>query len=116
MRIVTAPVEALEEDLRRHPEAAHRLQEMHDAWGARLLFIDREDVRALAEKHRLPASLVDLAVWEGDYCLLWEWGLNQFTVRLCYSDDPTYDRVMALVVAVEQAAVPLGHMLGRVRW
>lgn len=115
LRIVTAPTEDLEEDLRCHPEAVDHLQEMHDAWGARLLFMDREEVRVLAEKHRLPGSLVDLALWEGDYCLLWEWGMNQFTVRLCYSDDPTYDQVMALVAAVEEAAVPLACMRDRLR-
>lgn len=110
LRVVTSRTEDLEEDLKRHPDAMERLQRLHDSWGARLLFLDCDEVRALAEEHRLPDSLVDLALWEGDYCLLWEWGMNRFTVRLCYANDPTYDRVLTLIDAVEQAAIPFADV------
>lgn len=110
LRVVTASTEDLESDLVAHPEAASQLQAMHDAWGARLLCMDGDAVRELAEGLRLPSSLVDLAFWEGDYCLLWERGTDRFTVRLCYAGEPTYERVSMLIHAVERAARPLAEL------
>jgi len=113
MRVITSARDDLLADIDVNPEAVHRLQEIHDRWGAQLLHIDSQAIRQLAEQHRLPSSLVDLALWEGDYCLLWDRGTDRFTVRLCLASDPMYDRVLRLVANVEAQAIPLADLMGR---
>ncbi|HMJ72717.1 MAG TPA: hypothetical protein VK471_05035 [Solirubrobacterales bacterium] len=110
LRVVTSAYEDLAADITANPDAAKRLQEIHDQWQARLLYVDGQDLRALAEQHQLPSSLVDLALWEGDYCLLWDRGTDRFTVRLCFESDPMYGRVMELISDVEAQAVPLAQL------
>ncbi len=110
MRVVTSARDDLMADIAEYPDAARRLQEIHDHWKARLLYIDGQTIRGLAEQHQLPSSLVDLALWEGDYCLLWDRGTDRFTVRLCFKSDPMYSRVMELISDVEAQAVPFSQL------
>jgi hypothetical protein len=110
MRVVTSGHDDLMADIAANPDAAGRLQEIHDDWKARLLYIDGQTIRSLAERHQLPSSLVDLALWEGDYCLLWDRGTDRFTVRLCFESDPMYSRVMELISDVEAQATPLSQL------
>lgn len=112
IRVITSPLEDLERDVRANPDAAARLLEIHNAWGADLLCIDGQAVRALAERHQLPNSLVDLALWEDDYCLLWEGGIDRFTVRLCLGSDPMYGRVLKFVEAIEKQATSFARFVG----
>ena len=113
MRVITSARDDLLADIAANPDAARQLQETHDRWEAQLLHIDSQAIRKLAEQHQLPSSLVDLAMWGGDYCLLWDRGTDRFTVRLCLVSDPMYDRVLRLITDVEAQAIPLDHLMGR---
>jgi hypothetical protein len=110
MRVVTSAHDDLMTDIAANPDAIRHLQKVHDQWKARLLYIDGQAIRGLAEQHQLPSSLVDLALWEGDYCLLWDRGTDRFTVRLCFASDPMYGRVMELISDVEAQAIPLSQL------
>lgn len=112
-RVITAPEERLASDISTRPQAARQLQRLHDALEADLLCLDEGIVGELAEKRRLPSSsIVNLAFWEDDYCLLWERGTDRFTIRLVLADDPMYARVREFVSEVEAQAVPLAVLLG----
>ena len=112
LRVITSPEADLISDIASHPAGAKHLQDVHDEMKAALLCLDESTVRHLAESHRLPNSVVDLALWEGDYCLLWERGEERFTVRLVFADDPVYKRVQQFVADVEDKAKPLTTFMG----
>jgi hypothetical protein len=112
LRVITSPEDALLADIDAHPESAKRLQEVHDKMEADLVCLDERRVRKLAEKHKLPSSsVVDLALWEDDYCLLWERGEDRFTVRLALTEGPNYRRVRSFIADVEAEAKPLKALL-----
>lgn len=113
MRVITSPTGDLRKDVVANPDAARRLLKLHNQWEARLLCIDGQAVRSLAERHELPSTLVDLALWEGDYCLLWEGGVDRFTVRLCLESDPMYGRVAAFIEAIEEEAANFAQFTAR---
>lgn len=98
-------------DIDAHPESARQLQEIHDKLGADLLCLDEKKVEDLAEKHKLSASVVNLALWEEDFCLLWERGKKRFMVRLALVDGPNYPKVCDFVREVEAEAKPLRSLL-----
>lgn len=112
LRVVTSLETDLISDIASHPASAKHLQGVHDDMTAVLLCLDEREVRHLAESHRLPYSVVDLALWEEDYCLLWERGDERFTVRLVFADDPVFKRVQEFVSDVEAKAKPLTTFMG----
>ncbi len=112
LRVITSPEAALRGDIDAHPENARKLRKIHDDLEAEFVHLDEERVKVLAEKHKLPpASVVNLALWEDDYCLLWERGEKRFTVRLALVDGPTYPNVRDFVCEVEEAAKPFRSLL-----
>lgn len=112
-RVITSPQVDLAADIATRPQAARQLQRIHDGLEADLLCLDEETVKHLAEKRQLPNSIMNLAFWEDDYCLLWERGVDRFTIRLVLAEDPVYGRVRAFVAEVEAKAVPLGRLIGK---
>lgn len=112
-RVITSPDDELMADMASRPQAARQLQRIHDDLEADLLCLDEGTVKALAEKRRLPGSIMNLAFWEEDYCLLWERGVDRFTIRLVLAEDPMYARVCDFVSEVEASAVPLVRLIGK---
>jgi hypothetical protein len=112
-RVITSRDADLASDIALRPQAAMQLQRIHNDLEADLLCLDEEEVRALAEKRQLPGSIMNLAFWEDDYCLLWERGVDRFTIRLVLAEDPMYRRVCDFVAEVEASAVPLVRSIGK---
>lgn len=112
LRVISSPKNELVADIDAHPECAKRLQAIHDELEADLLCLEERRIRELAESHKLPSSsVVNLALWEDDFCLLWERGEARFVVRLALVDGPNYQRVRDFVADVEAEAVPLKSLL-----
>jgi len=112
LRVITSPREDLLADIHTHPEQAKQLQKIHDDLKADLVALEEDEVKRLAERHKLPSSSVlNLALWEDEYCLLWERGEDRFTVRLALVDGPVYQRIKGFVAEVEAEAVPLRSLL-----
>ncbi len=112
LRVITSPKAELLADIHAHPECAKELQAIHDKLEADLVCLEEGRVKALAENHKLgSSSVVNLALWEDDYCLLWERGEARFVVRLAMMDGPNYQRVRDFIADVEAEAVPLRSLL-----
>lgn len=86
-------------------------QGWHEEADVKLLYLSTEKAQAIAKEVNLD-NTIDLAIWEGEMALFFDYGNSQTTkMRLALVDETSYRRYIAFFAAVREAAVPFSSVL-----